>query len=317
MLLKRIARKLRVTLLPPPNKLESRLIEELRHSIRRLPPLHSDSPEESAEAIWTRNRMRIREKILDDDPRRFLNWEIIKNTMFFSNTPYILPAFESLRASERWQSRWREATLESKIGLPLKFPDYPQSSGNLIHQAYNLNQFEECSGKSIEEFKTIVEFGGGYGSTCRLAHKLGFSGRYFIFDLPELSALQRFYLKLNGIGVMDEGAAETTRNGGGVVCLSSMDELAASLNGRTIDLFIANWSLSETPLELRGRFLPLVESASAFLFGYQDSFGRVDNARFFADWSVKQTDVSWTRVSIEHLPANNYLIGTRTAAPSL
>lgn len=311
MLLERIARKLRVTLLPPPSKLEAQLIDELRQSIGRLPPLSSDDSDVSAEAIWTRNRIGIREKILHDDPRRFLNWEVIKNTMFFSNTPYIKPAFDSLRAGERWQSRWREATLESKVGLPMKFPDYPQSSGNLIHQAYNLNQFEECSGKSVEEFETIVEFGGGYGSTCRLIHKLGFNGRYFIFDLPELSALQRFYLKLNGVRVDCEGANETTQ--GGVVCLSSLDELAASLKGRAIDLFIANWSLSETPLELRTRFLPLVANARAFLFGYQDSFGGVDNRQFFADWSAAQPDVSWTDVGITHLPANNYLIGTRTA----
>lgn len=310
MLLKRIARKLKVTLLPPPNKLEAQLIDELRQSIRRLPPLPTDNSEESAEAIWTRNRIAIREQILHDDPRRFLNWVVIKNTMFFSNTPYIKPAFESLRASGRWQSRWREATLESKIGLPLEFPDYPQSSGNLIHQAYNFSQFEEYSEKSIEEFETIVEFGGGYGSTCRLAHKLGFSGRYFIFDLPELSALQRFYLKLNGVSVADEGSSETAQ--GGVVCLSSLDELAAGLKGRTIDLFIANWSLSETPLELRNQFLPLVSSASAYLFGYQHSFGGVDNRRFFADWTASQPDVSWTDVAITHLPANNYLIGTRT-----
>jgi putative sugar O-methyltransferase len=311
MLLERIARKLRVTLLPPPGKLESQLIDELRQSIRRLPPLSAADSDASAEAIWTRNRIGIREKILNDDPRRFLNWEVIKNTMFFSNTPYITPAFESLRASNRWQSRWRAATLESKIGLPMKFPDYPQSSGNLIHQAYNLNEFEEHSGKLIEEFKTIVEFGGGYGSTCRLAHKLGFSGRYFIFDLPELSALQRFYLKLNGIRVLEEGSHEPAQEG--VVCLSSLDELAANLNQRPIDLFIANWSLSETPLELRTQVLPLVANARAFLFGYQDSFGGVDNKKFFADWSASQQDVLWTDVQITHLPANNYLIGNRTS----
>lgn len=309
MLLERIARKLRVTLLPTPSMLEAELIGELRASIRGLPPLSPASSETSTEGLWTRHRLNLRQQILDDDPRRFLNWAVIKNTMFFTNTPFITPAFESLRASEQWESRWKEALLESEVGLPLKFEPYPESSGNLVHHAYHLSQFEAHSGKSIEDFKTIVEFGGGYGSTCRLAHRLGFRGNYFIFDLPEFSALQRFYLQMNGINVPD-----TNHNGHAteaVVCLSSLDELSSVLKTQAIDLFIAKWSLSETPLELRSRVLPLVSGARAFLIGYQDQYGEVDNRQFFADWKTGQPDVSWVDVRIEHLPANNYLIGTR------
>ena len=316
MLLERIARKLRITLLPPPNKLETKLIGELRASIRGLPPLAPASSETSTEGLWTRHRINLREQILHDDPRRFLNWAVIKNTMFFTNTPFITPAFESLRGSQEWESRWKDALRESKVGLPLKFEAYPESSGNLVHHAYHLSQFEEHSGKSIAEFKTIVEFGGGYGSTCRLAHRLGFSGSYFIFDLPEFSALQRFYLQMNGID-----ATDASHNGqahvAAVACLSSLDDLASILKTRTIDLFIANWSLSETPLELRSRFLPLVSGARSFLIGYQDSFGEVDNRQFFDGWKIGQPGVSWTDVRIEHLPANNYLIGTLASAPSL
>ncbi len=309
MLLERIVRKLRVTLLPPPNKREAQLIDELRRSIRELPPLSPTASETSAEGIWTNNRITIRDKILKDDPRRFLNWEVIRNTMFFCNTPFIVPALESLQSSDKWQARWQDATRESKVGLPLKFPHYSESSGNLIHQVYNLSQFEEHSGKAIEDFQTIVEFGGGYGRTCLLAHKLGFRGAYFIFDLPEFSALQRFYLKMNGVSVMNaehDGLAQE-----GVVCLSSIDELRAGLDKRAIDLFIANWSLSETPLELRAEFLPLVSASRNYLISYQDNFGEVDNRQFFTDWSTHQSDVSWTNVPIEHLPSNNYLIGTR------
>jgi hypothetical protein len=231
--------------------------------------------------------------------------------MFFTNTPFIAPAFESLRASERWESRWKEALRESKVGLPLKFELYPESSGNLVHHAYHLSQFEAHSGRAIEELQTIVEFGGGYGSTCRLAHRLGFKGRYFIFDLTEFSALQRFYLKLNGINALDESHRGQAQEG--VVCLSTLNELSSLLRDKPIDLFIANWSLSETPLELRGQFLPLVSGARSFLIGYQDRFGEVDNRQFFADWKISQPLVSWTDVRIEHLPANNYLIGTQTS----
>lgn len=313
MLLSRVARKLRVTLLPPMSKVEAQLIDELRQNIRQLPPLSSENSKTDAESLWTQNRIDIRDKILRDDPRRFLNWEVIRNTMFVGNAAYVEREFESLRRSEQWQSHWKDAICDSNVGLPLRFPGYAASSGNLIHHAYHLSQFGDRTIESIKTFKTIVEFGGGYGSTCRLVRRLGFKGSYFIFDLPELSALQRFYLKMNGIEVADTCHDATEPDS--VVCLSSQDDLAAALQAQKIDLFLANWSLSETPLCLRDQFLPIVSTAQNFLIGYQDSFGEVDNRQFFAGWTSRQANVAWREIQIEHLPANNYLIGTRTPQP--
>jgi hypothetical protein len=51
----------------------------------------------------------------------------------------------------------------------------------------------------------IIEFGGGFGSMCRLVHALGFRGQHIIFDLPPVWALQRYYLRLHGIEVDDSG----------------------------------------------------------------------------------------------------------------
>ena len=38
---------------------------------------------------------------------------------------------------------------------------------------------------------------------CRLFHQLGFSGRYVIYDLPQFSALQAFYLGSVGLPLVD------------------------------------------------------------------------------------------------------------------
>ncbi len=312
MLLGRIARKLRLTLLPPATKSEAQLIGELRRSISQLSNLSPDNDGAHAGSIWTRNRLALRDRILRDDPRRFLNWEVIRNTMFVGNASYISEEYASLRRSEKWESHWRGAIRESGVGLPLKFPACPDSNGNIIHHAYHLSRFEQRTGQSIERFETIVEFGGGYGSACLLARRLGFKGRYFIFDLPEFSALQRFYLKMNGLGVADAIHDGTVKDS--IFCLSNLDELTSGLKTHEIDLFIANWSLSETPLQLRTQFSPLVSHARNFLISYQDTFGEVDNRQFFADWATGQVGVSWTKIPIKHLPSNNYLIGTRTPA---
>ena len=58
----------------------------------------------------------------------------------------------------------------------------------------HLALFEETTGSKIDTLELIFEFGGGYGSMCRLAHNLGFNQAYIIFDLQPFSALQNYYL---------------------------------------------------------------------------------------------------------------------------
>jgi hypothetical protein len=89
--------------------------------------------------------------------------------------------------------------VESPVGNPKPSPDYPGSSGNLIHQAYSLAQLTEIGDCRLENLSQIVEFGGGFGTMCKLVHQLGFKGRYIIFDLPECSALQEYYLNAVGL----------------------------------------------------------------------------------------------------------------------
>ena len=89
----------------------------------------------------------------------------------------------------------------------------------MIFQAYHLCRFEEATGRPLASMPLIVEFGGGYGRLCQLAHDLGFRGTYVIFDLPEVAVLQRFYLRHVGIEVSESGEtawpASGARGGGG------------------------------------------------------------------------------------------------------
>jgi hypothetical protein len=47
-------------------------------------------------------------------------------------------------------------------------------------------------------------------------------------------------------------------------------------------MFVACWSLSETPLELRARVRPLVERIGRYAIAYQERYGEVDNVDYFA-----------------------------------
>lgn len=181
--------------------------------------------------------------------------------------------------------------------MPLPCVYCPFSSSNAIHQAYHLHRFETESGLQIQDFGTILEFGGGYGSLCRIAHRLGFKGRYLIFDLAEQCVLQRYYL--DSVGIAD------------VTLISDLEALSSAIqfNSQSPKLFVAAWSLSETPLEVRERIARVLGSFDAFLIAFQRQFEEVNNAEPFAKWQSWFPTVIWTISEISHLPGNTYLLG--------
>ena len=82
-------------------------------------------------------------------------------------------------------------------------------------------------------------------------------------------------------------------------------------------MFIATWSISETPPELRNNILPCIKDFGMFLIAYQHRFKEVDNIGFFRKWTAAQKDVVWYNMQIEHIPKNSYLLGKRKKVEKL
>lgn len=293
--------------LPALTKDECRRTEALQQRVAALSGLDCLVTESAAMTEWINYRKRLRELVLYDDPRRFLQWDVIRNTMFLGSPPYIAGELGSLRSSPRWRDRWRRALHEDAIGLPDRCRFYLRSSGNLIHHAYSLSRFEQTVGRTIDQFQYILEFGGGYGSFCRLVHRLGFRGTYIIYDLPEFSALQEYFL--SSVGVPLKGAS----SGPGVECVTDLASLEKCMGGTADWLFVGLWSLSETPVELRHEIFGDGSRLRAYLIGYQERFGEVDNKAFFSSWRIAQSQVNWVSSSIEHMPGNYYLLGLESS----
>jgi len=302
--------RLRVTDRATARELE--LIGELRANCKRLPD-HVVTGESDAQNTWSKVSNYFRYLIATEDPRRFLTWPHLQ-TMVVGNEEYVEPELIHLKQSPDWLTRWSPSMAESSVGQPLPYPAYPQSSGNLIHHAYHLCRFEEVTGKLVDEFDFVAEFGGGYGGMCRLFHRLGFDGRYLIFDFPEFSCLQQFFLKSLDLPV--QSIEDFRRSRPGIVTVSDLvrlKELANAVDRSSQrSLFVATWSLSETSVELRREVLDLVSSFDAFLLAYQDKFGEVDNDAFFTEWKKTKTDIQWHHWPIEHIPGSYYLMGQKT-----
>lgn len=278
----------------------------LRKRTSQLRPVTARSNSQ-IEDTWVEYRNCIRQMILNEDVTNFLNWDIIVGTMFHEAKIQELQFLQSL---PDW-SRWQKAVRESSVGNPKRYDAYRKSSGNLIHHAYSLAQLEQKGGCRIHELTEIVEFGGGYGSMCRLAYQLGFTGRYIIYDLPELSVLQEYFLNCIGLGnyisYCDNFDAHTS-----IVLLSDLDKMDEELNCKTTGYaFIATWSLSEVPFDTRDRVLDLVSGADYCLIAYQGQFRNLNNLNYFAHLTDSRTDFDWAGYPIEHLPGNHYLIGRK------
>lgn len=158
-------------------------------------------------------------------------------------------------------------------------------TNNLIHQAYHLQQYEQTTGKRIEDLKSIVEFGGGYGAMCLLIHELGFKGKYVIYDLPEFSLLQEYYLSQYGI----------------------KPEWNPRRKPKDVDLFIALYSISEvSPNE---RSLKMVR-ANSYLCLYSGQWQEWNNVEWFRKFAAS-TALEWKHTELQHLSDRNnwYSIG--------
>lgn len=146
----------------------------------------------------------------------------------------------------------------------------------------------------IQNYKSIVEVGAGYGNMCSVIHSLGFKGKYTIFDFEEMHKLQRFYLERNGIY--------------GVNYVTEVDQLESA------DLVIGTWSISEIPLELREQILNKLWGTPNWLIAYQDHTfsGAWSNSEYlhnkFKDFSYEESHIRHSEYDgvNNHFYVNNF-----------
>ncbi len=260
--------------------------DQLRARMAQLPePITDKKP-----PYWEFWRLDLWQTVLIDDPTHFYEWPCVYHTMLVAHWPFQI----SYELSQLDLNRWRYAIQVPHFGpddafgrVKVKYP----FSMNLIHQAYHLTQWEQATGKRIEQLDTIVEFGGGYGAMVLLCRRMGFEGKYVIYDLPEFSLLQEYYL--SQFGMLDKV------------------EWNSGKNPKDADLFIALYSLSE--VEPSKRFGFIQPYAKSFLCLYSGQWEQWDNVNWFQNVlpKIAQYIKNWQHTEITHLPNRNnwYLIG--------
>jgi hypothetical protein len=289
---------------------EELFINELREGFQLIKIIDTGKLT-GANLEWAENINRLRLFVNNCDPRSFLQWDVIRNTMFVGNCPFIIEELDALKNSGNFEHYWTKGIIETSFGRPTMMKKFIQSSGNLIHHCYHLLQFEVRTKIKISSIDFVFEFGGGYGSMYRLFKNLNFINKYLLFDLPEFSLLQKYYLKSIGFDVLTIDTFSKANSG--VLCLSDIEELKdilGAINPLKKNLFIGTWSISETSVDVRKSIFPLLKNFNLFLMAYQYGFFKeVNNIEYFKYIQTEFSHLEWENYPIEHLPGNNYLIG--------
>jgi hypothetical protein len=218
-----------------------------------------------------------------------------------------------LLASPRFSAEVQRALTESPVGRPLVNPHYPLSSPLLVQHGYHLVRLLEATALDLAGLRLVVDFGAGYGSFFRLLRNLGYRERYLIWDLPVMCALQRFYLRNvfpTGPGGQPPGNLEWLISGDP----GAPGTVARQCSDHPASLFIATWSLSETPLAVRERIAPALAGFSHILCAYQRVFGEHDNVKYFESLEKSLPAFAWRHEECPIFRGNFYLIGKRAAA---
>lgn len=259
--------------------------DELQARFHELPPL----PPTQQLDTWGKHRRSLRNHVatsttMDD----FLRWSTVVATMFRGDCPETRQEWEALYYANN--AKWTRATEDPGIGGADRLPYAPHTTGNLVHQAYHLYQWEKATGRRVDSLESIVEFGGGYGAMALVCRQAGFKGPYTIYDLPEFSLLQRYYL--------DQCKVD------------SMDYINFAMpNKIKTDLFIACYSISEVEISMRPKFIPA--DCGAYLMAAADSWDGVDNNEWAQVFTRERPSVKWTNIYNTISPGHWYLIGDK------
>ena len=197
-----------------------------------------------------------------------------------------------IRALPEMQSiGWMPLLKEDALGAPELIPG-TETSPNLLQKAYEIVRFQRGTERRVADF-AVTEFGAGYGAMAKMMRRAG-ARSVRLYDLPEFSALQRYYLSLLNVTV------------------ETISPPVPFPYGGPGSLLVAMWSFSETPLSLRSEMQDAVMSYDAFLIGYKEQFLDIDNIAYFKTLMKKMPGITWTQEQIYTLPGDHrYLFGVR------
>ena len=217
--------------------------------------------------------IKFNKKIIDllikNKQSKFLKENFIQKMFFLHNRIFVFFELIEIWRDKNWKF-YKKLLEEDDIGDPIRYFLYLKSSGNRINHVYQLKIFSDYTNVSLRKIQEVFEFGGGYGCMARIFSKINKKVKYIIFDTKLVNLLQFYYLKNIGLNV-----------GFGNKQFKLTDKLSNNRKNIKNRLFLANWSLSETPITFRKKFIIEINRRDYFFISFQEFFEGIDNLKYF------------------------------------
>jgi len=215
---------------------------------------------------------KILELVLEKKLNNFLRENFIQKVFFVHNRLYI---FFLLIKILFYKKKFKYLLKEDHIGDPVRYFLYPKSSGNRIREVFHLMEFEKFIQIPLKNINEVFEFGGGYGNMARIFKKINNKVSYTIFDTKEVNLIQYYYLNMLNLKTNWNQIKKKQIN-----LINRIDKI--NFGNLKNKLFIANWSLSETPIDIRDKIIKKFSKFNFFLFSFQNWFENLDNYCYFS-----------------------------------
>jgi len=183
------------------------------------------------------------------------------------------------------------ALLEPMIGLTEEDFTLYSSSDRIkttLNRMMNIAHLVICNITSddLSKMNTIVELGGGIGEMADVVYKLGFKGKYILYDFPEIGNIQKwFHDQLGHTNILHT---------------SNIDDLIDA------DLCIATWSFTEMPLSLRNELMEKIGKTKNWLIAYSNYIFSIDNNDYIKNTFAPQfTNHEFTYIDVPFMPWND------------
>lgn len=224
--------------------------------------------------------------------KNFLRNSSIQKMFFVHNRLFVLKELNCLKNDKNWNF-YKKIITEDSVGNPVRYFLYPKSSGNRINHVYHLSVLINSLDIDIKKIKNVYEFGGGYGCMARIFSKINKKIKYTIFDTGLVNLIQYYYLKQNNldVGFDKENQYFLTNN--------FKEKTREKLNK---SLFIANWSMSETPLKIRKNIIKEMKRHDYVIISFQEYFENINNLVYFKNFQYSLN----TKYNFTLLPNNFY-----------
>lgn len=207
-------------------------------------------------SFWDDRREELRQLLIARPIETFMSWTPIQWTMNTGNPDWLINEYTALKKDKKWLNILKTYEEHPWAKDVERFPE-TNVTGNTIHHMYHFMVLEQSKKVSLENLNTIFEFGGGFGSASRIAQFVGFQGKYYIYDFPELSIIAKHYHDNE--------------------CIFRVG-LVSDVKDINFDLLVGTWSITESNPILRNKIMRM--NYSHALIAFSKEFDGMNNLQY-------------------------------------